>query len=563
LSDVVGSRKLVDTLRNWASQWETGVPDQKVVVLAGKPGVGKTSAALALAADRGWSVVEMNASESRNYDAIMKVAYQGSMFQTFAEDGSFLSSKSGGRKLIILDEADNLFGRDDKGGGKAIGKLIRDTRQPVMIIANDLQELKSKSSEIQRSAIVIAVPSPQKATIKKRIMKIAVNEGITLPEDVAERIAEKNHGDMRGAVNDLQAVCMGRDEVHTEDLDLLGDRDIQEKMFDFVGRIFKGESIDEARAALRSVDERPDFMLLWLEQNVPLAYKRERELAAALDDLSLADFYLGRATMMQYYGFWRYAFDLMGPGVTTAKRDRPRGYIRYEFPTFLKQMSRTKKVRNLRNGVSTSLGHALHASSRTTENDFLPEFVYLFCQDEGFRRNAVIELSLDTDDVGYLFSYALDDVHIKSLLARSWTMFTDRGRPDIGQVTEILKMRASAKEVKRLVQESSDDRVTVRMTGEDASGDDAPSLPDGSPAGSATAPLYVSEKDIPPPGTTSLAAFGPAEDDPGGSGSTDEEPATTENMVEEGTVSTEIDTKGDGDKAPRPTDVKQKTLWDF
>ncbi|MCG7841178.1 MAG: AAA family ATPase, partial [Methanomassiliicoccales archaeon] len=74
LVEVVGNPKLIKDLQLWALSWEEGRPSHRAVVLMGPPGVGKTSAALALANDFNWGVVEMNASDQRNADAIKKVA---------------------------------------------------------------------------------------------------------------------------------------------------------------------------------------------------------------------------------------------------------------------------------------------------------------------------------------------------------------------------------------------------------------------------------------------------------------------------------------------------------
>src|SRR5437879_9917940 len=120
LEDVVGNPTAVAELRKWAAAWQRGRPDKKAVVLQGPPGIGKTSAALALANEMGWITVEMNASDSRNADAIRNVATRGAVLQTFTETGEFVRTDHGGHKLIILDEADNVFGREDKGGIAAI-----------------------------------------------------------------------------------------------------------------------------------------------------------------------------------------------------------------------------------------------------------------------------------------------------------------------------------------------------------------------------------------------------------------------------------------------------------
>src|SRR5881296_3997052 len=95
LDDVAGNPTAVAELRKWAAAWQRGRPDKKAVILQGPPGIGKTSAALALAKEMGWSVVEMNASDSRNAEAIRKVATRGAVLQTFSDTGEFLEIEKG------------------------------------------------------------------------------------------------------------------------------------------------------------------------------------------------------------------------------------------------------------------------------------------------------------------------------------------------------------------------------------------------------------------------------------------------------------------------------------
>src|SRR3990172_8151465 len=66
---------------------------------------------------------------------------RGALAETFSETGEFLSTFAGGRKLVVLDEADNLFGREDSGGIGAIVDTMRQTRQPIVLLANDAYEL--------------------------------------------------------------------------------------------------------------------------------------------------------------------------------------------------------------------------------------------------------------------------------------------------------------------------------------------------------------------------------------------------------------------------------------
>src|SRR5512136_787242 len=148
LSQIVGNEYAVSSMRRWGESWRRGSPRLKALVLRGEPGIGKTSAALALAKDMGWDFIEMNASDHRNAASIKAVAGAGSANQTFSASGEFLSSSRGKRKLIILDEADNLFGHEDSGGAKAIVDTIRESGQPIVLIVNDFYELSRRAPAI-------------------------------------------------------------------------------------------------------------------------------------------------------------------------------------------------------------------------------------------------------------------------------------------------------------------------------------------------------------------------------------------------------------------------------
>ncbi|MDR3075344.1 MAG: AAA family ATPase, partial [Candidatus Methanoplasma sp.] len=155
LSDVKGNPSAVKELEEWAKSWTVGIPKKRAVILMGAPGIGKTSSAEALANDMGWDIVEMNASDQRTGNSIREVALRASYFNTLGTDEEYKSSKDGGKKLIVLDEADNLFGNADRGALPAINELIKTTRQPVILIVNDFYALSRKSSVVSTDTLQI------------------------------------------------------------------------------------------------------------------------------------------------------------------------------------------------------------------------------------------------------------------------------------------------------------------------------------------------------------------------------------------------------------------------
>ncbi|MDD1757928.1 MAG: AAA family ATPase, partial [Methanotrichaceae archaeon] len=126
LDAVLGNNKAISELREWGIAWERDEPIIKGVILYGPAGIGKTSSALALALEFNWDYIEMNASDIRTASMIQRIAGPASRSSTF----------SGRRRLIILDEADNLHGTADRGGASAMLHLVKETDQPLILIAN-------------------------------------------------------------------------------------------------------------------------------------------------------------------------------------------------------------------------------------------------------------------------------------------------------------------------------------------------------------------------------------------------------------------------------------------
>ncbi|MDR0791177.1 MAG: replication factor C large subunit, partial [Methanomassiliicoccaceae archaeon] len=389
LSKVVGNPKAVADLTGWANSWNRGIPDKRAVVLIGNPGIGKTSAAVALARDMKWDVVEMNASDQRNGDAIRNIALKGAYFNTFMGDGNYIDTKDGGRKLIILDEADNLFGREDRGALPAISELIKNTRQPVILIMNDFYEMSRKSAAIKTETLQITFQRPRSDTIVKALEKIAKNENVRVDTDALTKIAENSNGDMRAAVRNLESLALGRDVITGDDADKLSDRIIRKDVYDLLKAIFREKDPMKARKMLMDVDETPDHIMLWIDENMPFEFKDKGDLTRGYEKLSRADLFMGRVRRRQYYGFWSYAGDMMSSGVNLAKRTDVKSFERFRFPTYLSKMSRSKSIRSLKAGICSKLSSLLHTSTNRISNDVLPLLKVMLKNDPELMRELV------------------------------------------------------------------------------------------------------------------------------------------------------------------------------
>src|SRR5947207_520737 len=84
--------------------------------------------------------------------------------------------RAGGRKLVILDEADNLFGREDSGGIGAIVDTIRQAGQPIVLIANDFYALSRRSSSLRSLCKTIKFKSVHPSSAKAVLRRVAKGE---------------------------------------------------------------------------------------------------------------------------------------------------------------------------------------------------------------------------------------------------------------------------------------------------------------------------------------------------------------------------------------------------
>jgi replication factor C large subunit len=383
LADIVGNAPAVRQMAGWAKTWTR---QSRPLLLYGKPGIGKTSCALALANDMGWEVIELNASDQRTAAVIERVAGAGS---------TTASLTGASHKLIVLDEADNLQGTADRGGARAIVDCINRSRQPVILIANDLYGI---SPEIRSRCETVQFRAVQARSIVPRLKYLCSAEKVTCSDAALRVIAESAEGDIRSAVNMLYASAIGKtslddDGVHTSQ------KDERVSIFTLITALF-GRTRDEDLMRLsREVEDTPETIEQWVEGSVYLIPDISgTELAYRY--LSRADEYLGYTYRRQYHTLWRYATAIMLLGVADAAGEKGL-HTKILPPERWQKMATAKRQKSIRISTLNKVAGMMHIPQNTLRELYLGTVSLLIEHDPaGFAR----ELSFDADQLNFFLS---------------------------------------------------------------------------------------------------------------------------------------------------------------
>jgi len=202
LSDVSGHQDILATIIKFVDT--NRLPH---LLLYGPPGTGKTSTILALARriygsdNMRQMVLELNASDDRGIDVVREqIKTFASTKQIFTMGSSASRTGIAGFKLIILDEADAMTNTAQMALRRIMEKYTANTR--FCIIANYSHKLSpallSRCTRFRFSPL-------KEQDIRVLVDKVVEEENVKITPDAIESLVRLSKGDMRRALNVLQA----------------------------------------------------------------------------------------------------------------------------------------------------------------------------------------------------------------------------------------------------------------------------------------------------------------------------------------------------------------------
>ncbi|KAI9456923.1 P-loop containing nucleoside triphosphate hydrolase protein [Boletus coccyginus] len=191
LNDVVSHKDITTTIERFIEK--NRLPH---LLFYGPPGTGKTSTILAVArriygAEYRKQILELNASDDRGIDVVREQVKQ------FAETRTLFSK---GYKLIVLDEADMMTQAAQAALRRVIEQYTKNVR--FCIICNYVNKIapaiQSRCTRFRFSPLPIV-------EVEKRVDIVVQAEGVKLTPDGKQALLKLSKGDMRRALNVLQA----------------------------------------------------------------------------------------------------------------------------------------------------------------------------------------------------------------------------------------------------------------------------------------------------------------------------------------------------------------------
>ncbi len=312
----------------------------------------------------------------------------------------------------------------DRGGLGAIARLIRSTRQPLVLTVNEDRPLHRSSAVFRSYARTIAFGPISAADLAARLTAIVRAERIELGAAGLGPLVERAAGDLRAALNDLEAVSFL--PAGAPRIDPLGGRDRASDFAEFTEEVLSRPRFYRTVEVRDRLDAPPDDLLPWIEENVPWFAEDARHREAAFRRVTAAELLLARARRWRAYGLWSYATELLTGGVSLAVRDRPLvGGGRAAFPQFLGMMGYSRASRAVRDAVVRKLASRLHLSRRKARALALPFLEGLLVQATGLpaashaqraARAVVAEFGLLAEEVGSLLGVNIASPAVLQLL---------------------------------------------------------------------------------------------------------------------------------------------------
>jgi replication factor C large subunit len=389
IEDIVGNDEAKASFVEWLKNKRH---TKKAVLLYGPPGTGKTTLVNAAASEFNFTLIEMNASDTRSEKAVNAVAKPATSYKAL-DAFSGVENKTSGN-MLFLDEVDGIAGNEDRGGVSAIIEIIEKSLVPVILAANDPDI--DKLRPLKKDCMLIRFHQVRIPLIIALLQKICLLEHVKAEFEGLERIAQNCRGDVRSAINDLQNLSERNHTLTLQDTTLLSSRNRDISMDETLRQYFSAKSIAEVSSLLSYSSVEYDDFLLSVSDNLPRRYTDADELARAYNYISKADVYRGRIGTENWH-LLKYFFNELAQAAAV----NPASFKLFEFitpPIRIITLFWTKGKRNMLNAICGKIGSQCHISVEVAKEEMVPFIKMLLVKNKNHALAAWFKFTVEEVD---------------------------------------------------------------------------------------------------------------------------------------------------------------------
>ena len=247
LEEVVGNERAVQQLSSISQQGN--MPN---LLLVGPPGCGKTTSIWCLARQMlgdsvKQAVCELNASDDRGIDVVRE------KIKSFAQQKVNVPANM--HKIIILDEADSMTASAQQALRMIMTDYTNTTR--FALACNDSSKI---IEAIQSRCAILRYTRLNDTEVTRRLIEVMQKENVEHSEKGVEALVFTAEGDMRNALNNLQATVAAYGEVSFENVLSVCDQPHPDILKNVVQKCLQGQFSPAAE----------NMSLLWKQGYSPL-----------------------------------------------------------------------------------------------------------------------------------------------------------------------------------------------------------------------------------------------------------------------------------------------------